>query len=300
MSAARAGSARPLPSRLMRIVFLCALLIGLGLAAPAARAAQQQAPAQPGSVGAAPKESPEHMLKRQYSELTTKAGLKVGSFAAYADEKLEKLAHSRGLAWGLLVAAVVIGLVCMLYGWTLIQSLLIPLAPVWGVMTGGVTAFCIIEAFYTGSDKWFRVVLLTVGVALGLALYLFSALRAKPVAAFLVVVSPFLILAMPLFGLPQTQVVGIILFCAGLLAGFAAMVEVRPLAIVSTSVFGAGCMLGAWGTLGHLLGKNFAFAVDSFTWLISQPLMLVIAWAVIAFVGISYQFTTGPKGTLAD
>ncbi len=297
MSAACASAARPTPSRLMRAVFLCALLLGAVLAAPAAHAAQQKAPAQP---SAAPKESPEHMLKRQASELTTRAGLKVGSFAAYADDKLEKLAHSRGLAWGLMVAATIVGLVCLLYGWTLIQSLLIPLAPVWGVMTGGVTAFCIIEAFYTGSDKWFRVVLLTVGVALGLALYLFSALRAKPVAAFLVVVSPFLILAMPLFGLPQTQVVGLVLFCAGLLAGFAAMVEVRPLAIVSTSVFGAGCLVGAWGTLGHLLGKGFPFAIDSFTWIVGRPLMLVIVWAVLAFVGVSYQFTTGPKGTLAD
>ncbi len=138
------------------------------------------------------------------------------------------------------------------------------------------------------------------GVALGLALYLFSALRARPVAAFLVVLSPFLILAMPLFGLPHTQVVGLVLFCAGLLAGFAAMVEVRPLAIISTSLFGAACMIGAWGTLGHLLGKRVIFVNDSFTWTTGQPIMLVLVWVVLGFVGISYQFTTGPKGTLAD
>ncbi len=283
-------------SAAMRAVLLCALLVWAGMAAPAS-AAQQTPPARP---AAAPKEKPEKMLQRRAAELRARAEGEVSSFAAFANDKLENLAYSRPLAWSLMVAAVVVGLVCMLYGWTLIQSLLIPLAPVWGVMTGGVTAFCIVEAFYSGSATWFRVVLLTVGVALGLALYLFSALRAKPVAAFLVVLSPFMILAMPLFGLSHTQVVGLILFCAGLLAGFAAMVEVRPLAIISTSLFGAALLIGAWGTLGHLLGERPPFVIDSFTWTVSQPFMLVLVWAVLSFVGISYQFTTGPKGTLAD
>jgi hypothetical protein len=292
---------RATPPSLTRAVLACALLLCAALL-PATAAAAGQAPrtAQPRVAPAAPKESPEQRIKRGAAELKQTAEMKVGSFAAYANGLLEDVTQARPLGWGLVGAAVLIGLISLMYGWTLVQSLLIPFAPVWGLMTGGVTAFCIIEAFYADWGTWFKLVLVTVGVALGLSLYLFAALRAKPVAAFLVVLSPFLILAVPLFGLPQAQVIGLILFCAGFLAGFAAMVEVRPLAILSTSVFGAGCFLAAWGMLAHLIGGRFPVLPDSFGWAISQPLMLVLIWAVVAFVGVTYQFSTGPRGTLAD
>jgi hypothetical protein len=296
----RAWIRGPFPPALLRLALVGVLLAWAGLGTPGVWAAQKKAPAEPKVARPATGESPEQRIKRGAAELRTTAEAKVGTFAAYANKLLENLTGSRPLAWTLMVVAVVVGLISLMYGWTLIQSLLIPLAPVWGVLTGGVTAFCVIEAFYTNTQAWFRVVLLTVGVALGLSLYLFSALRAKPVAAFLVVLSPFLILAMPLFGLPQTQVVGLVLFCAGFLAGFAAMVEVRPLAILSTALFGSGCLMGVWGTLAHLLGKGFPFLIDSFTWTIGQPVMLILVWAVVGFVGVSYQFTTGPRGTLAD
>jgi len=288
--------AMPPLARLLRMLTL-ALLVGL-LPAFAGVAAQEAPPPADAGQERSAKEPPEQKLKRAARDLRQSAERTVSGFTAYANDRMERLTSSRPLGWGLLFVASLVGLISLMYGWTLIQALLIPFAPVWGLLTGGVTAFAIIEAFYTDWEVWFRVVLLTVGVALGLALYLFSALRAKPVAAFLVVLSPFLILAVLFF--PQTQVVGLVLFCAGFLAGFAAMVEVRPLAIFSTSLFGAGCFVAAWGLLAHLLGERAQFIPDSFSWTIGQPMMLLLIWAVIAFVGVNYQFATGPKGTLAD
>ena len=267
---------------------------------PKAPAPEKQPPAatQPGPAGEQPEETPEQKLKRQAYQLEQRAEQKVSDFATGANAQLENVTKNRQLSWGLVIASVLVGLISLLYGWTLIQALLIPFAPVWGLLTGGVTAFCIVEAFYTNSQTWFKLVLLAVGVALGLALYLFSALRAKPVAAFLVVLSPFLILAVLLF--PEAQLAGLVIFCAGFLAGFAAMIEVRPLAIFATAIFGAGCFLATWGLLAHLVGDQVKVLPDSFGWTIDQPLMLCIIWAVITFVGVSYQFTTGPRGTLSD
>ena len=301
MNASRTGPlCRPAPpGAIRRLLGVLALLFLAGLLpAPAGAIAQKQPPARPNQPVRSDEETPEVKLRRGAAELKLRAQASVGSFAAYANQHMERVTHRRPLGWGLMIAAVLVGLISLMYGWTLIQSLLIPFAPVWGLLTGGMTAFAIIEAFYTDWQVWLRVVLLTVGVALGLALYLFSALRAKPVAAFLVVLSPFLILAVLFF--PQAQVIGLVLFCAGFLAGFAAMVEVRPLAILSTSLFGAACFIIAWGLLAHLMGEGAQFLPDSFTWTIGQPLMLILIWAVIAFVGVTYQFTTGPRGTLAD
>ena len=91
---------------------------------------------------------------------------------------------------------------------------------------------------------------------------------------------------------------GIAIFCAGFLAGFGAMIEVRPLAIVTTSALGAIIFMGLWGLLSHLIEPQAAFVRKSFQWFVANPLMLIIACAVLAFVGVNYQFSTGPRGSL--
>jgi hypothetical protein len=244
-----------------------------------------------------PKE-PKEELKEGVSRVTERAGEKLTEFAAYADGLFEKATSNRLLGWLMLALAAVGGLISIFYGWSLIQRLLIPFAPFWGLMTGGGIAFCLISAFYTERETWFKLLLLVVGVGAGLALYLFSALRAKPVAAFLVILSPFLILAAFLFPIHDT--LGLVIFCAGFVAGFAAMIEVRPLAIVSTSFFGAGCLLAAVGILSHLIGDGAPWLRDFFQWLAVHPLALVVALAVLTFLGSNFQFMTGPRGTLED
>ncbi|MFW6188878.1 MAG: hypothetical protein ACOC7T_00460 [Planctomycetota bacterium] len=279
-----------LPLRAVLMVFC----VGLFLAPVVLAAQPTEQSAEPDS------KSPRTELKEGAARLKERARQKVGSFAQYADGYFNSLTENAALAWIGMAVAAVLGAVSAMYGWTLIKSLLVPFAPVWGLATGGASAFCIIQAFYTGRPFWWRLLVLAVGITAGLALYLFSALRAKPVAAFLVILSPFLILAVFLF--PQQNLLGLVIFCAGLLAGFAAMVEVRPLAIISTSLLGSGLLLAAYGILARLTGKSgpLKFVRGSFDWLIEHPLMLLLVWGVVAFMGLNFQFTTGPKGTLED
>jgi hypothetical protein len=285
------------PFRSVRKALLFALLASFLLAPLHVRAQQTEGSADSPQRAAEP-EKPDELLKKGATDLRVAAEEQVQSFAEYANNLFESVTGRALLGWGSFAVAVLIGLVAMLFGWTLVQSLLVPFAPVWGLATGGVTAFCIVQAFYTGRPTWFRLVVLAVGVTTGLSLYLFSALRAKPVAAFLVIMSPFLILAAFLF--PQQGVLGLVIFCAGVLAGFAAMIEVRPLAIISTSMLGAGAFMAAYGLLAHLVGEQdtFAFLRDSFNWLIGRPGMLAIVWGVLTFIGANFQFGTGPRGTL--
>jgi hypothetical protein len=244
----------------------------------------------------APKPKPDEELKQEAAKLSRYAQQKVRDFAQYSEGQLQKLSEPPAKGWLVLAVGMLVALTALLWGWTLIQALLIPFAPVWGLATGGVMGFCIVQAFYTARPVWFRLMLVAVGVTLGVGLYLFAALKAKPVAAFLVIMSPFLIIATFLFD--YNTVVGIAVFCAGFLAGFAAMLEVRPLAIICTSAFGATCTLGCWGVLSYLIGPKLVFIKSSFVWLTDNPLMLLLAWAVVTFIGVNFQFTTGPRGTL--
>jgi hypothetical protein len=231
------------------------------------------------------------------------AGTKVKDFATQADEEMETLSRNRAFGWLLVGIGSLLGALCMFFGWTLVKSLLIPFAPVLGLSTGGVIAFCIIQGFYAGQGRpvWFRLTVLATGAGLGVAGYLFSALRAKPVAAFLVVMSPFLIISSVLFSyqvFAHDEILALVLFCVGFLMGFAAMIEVRPVSIVSTALLGACVLLGVLGVVSHLMGDQLAFLRDFFTWLTGNPAMLGVAVAVLAVMGSGFQFSTGPRGTL--
>ncbi len=265
---------------------------------PRPAAAQEAERARPARDAQEERPDSQDEIRDGVARIAERAGEKLTGFAAHSDEVLEDATSNRPFGWLMLALAVFGGAISLFYGWSLIQRLLIPFAPLWGLMTGGAIAFCLISAFYTEREAWFRLLLLVVGVGSGLALYLFSALRAKPVAAFLVILSPFLILAAFLF--PVHDRLGLVIFSAGFVAGFAAMVEVRPLAIISTSFFGAGCVVGAVGVLSHLIGDSAEWLRDFFLWLTVNPLMLVVTVAVLTFLGSNFQFMTGPRGSLED
>lgn len=290
--------------------FLIAAALSVGLLAVSlspARAADKGAepPAeQPKAAPAEEKKPGTHEVTRKEAEkIAQLAGEKVKTFAEYADGCLQKATSVPLYGWSALAIAALAGTMSLFFGWTFLQWLLVPCAPVLGLATGGFTAFCIIQALYANRPVWFRLTLLAVGIGLGVGLYLFSALRAKPVAVFLVILSPFLMLAAFLFSrseLSYSTAIGLIIFCIGFVAGFAAMIEVRPLSIVATSVVGAGALVATWGLLSHLLGGEPPFVRDVFKWLIGNPLMLSIAWGALAFVGTCFQFATGPRGGLQD
>jgi hypothetical protein len=240
--------------------------------------------------------TPREAMRREAARLAQQAGTRVQNFATYSDSHFEEATKSRTVGWIILAAAAVGGALALFFGWTLVKSLLVPFAPVLGLATGVMMAFFIIEALYTGRPIAFRLTVVAVGALVGVAAYLFSALRAKPVAAFLVILSPFLMLSA--FFFPLSAALGLVIFCIGFVAGFFAMIELRPLAIIATSVLGACAFFAVWGLLSHLVGEQAVFVRDFFEWLIANPYMLAMGWAVCVIIGCSFQFTTGPRGTL--
>ena len=265
-----------------------------GPAPPTRPAAPQEGtPAQPPQEE---KLAPHERTRREAAKLVEQAGEKVKDFAQYADGYLKKATSSPLIGWVVLAVGSLIGALSLFFGWTFVQWLLVPSAPLLGLATGGFTAFCVIQALYTNRPTWFRLTLLAVGVAIGIAVYLFTALKAKPVAAFLVIMSPFMMLAAFLF--PYSAVMGLVIFCIGFLAGFAAMIEVRPLSIIATSVLGGCALVATWGLLSHLLHGQPPFVRDVFEWLMANPDMLAIAWGALVFIGVCFQFATGPRGGL--
>ncbi len=227
--------------------------------------------------------------------LAGQAGRRVQSFASYVDGHLGRTARAGALGWPAFTVLLLVGALAMFFGWAFVRSLLVPCAPVLGLATGGFMAFSLVEALYADRPGWFRWTLLGGGAVLGAGAYLLSALKAKPVAAFLVVLCPFLILSAFLF--PYSGGMGLLLFCVGFLAGFAAMVDVRPVAIIATCILGGTFVLAAWGLLSHLLGE-IAFLRAFFEWLLANPLMLAVALAALIFIGSSFQFATAPRGGL--
>lgn len=278
-------------------------------AAPPERPAASPQPA-PSAQPARPAEPPppeerpgrHEAVRKKVEEVKKEVGERVKDFATYADGYLGKASERPLYGWCALAGTALIGTLALFFGWTFLQWLLVPSAPLLGLATGGFTAFCIVQSLYTSRPAWFRLTLVGLGVALGVSLYLFSALKAKPVAVFLVILSPFLMFAAFLFSYSTTighsAAVALIIFCMGFAAGFAAMIEVRPLSIVATSMLGAAGLVATWGLLSHLLQGNPAFVSDVFKWLIENPLMLGLAWVALVFVGVSFQFATGPRGGL--
>lgn len=276
-------------------------VIALVLAfAASAALAQQDAPPgpkpKPKPVPERRDYTPHKRTKEQVVRLTKEAEEKATEFAGFINGRLEDATESKAVGWGGVIAAAAVGCVSLFFGWLLVQNLLVPSAPVLGVITGAALTFSLVESFYTGASPAFRIVVIVIGCILGLAAYLFSALRARPVATFLVVMSPFLIIALFLF--PYNRGLGLGLFIAALLIGFMAMVNVRPLSIFASAVFGACALMGGFGLVAHVIDADDTVVQHAWNWLVGAPLMLLIAWAVVAFVGMSFQFATGPRGSL--
>jgi hypothetical protein len=232
-----------------------------------------------------------------------KVGDSVSTFANWADGEFQSLSETVVVAWVVMLTLTVLGLASMLYGWTAIKSFLVPFAPVWGLALGALTMWAMIRSFYSDTQHtlaW-KLALMGGGSLFGVSLFLFAAVKAKPVATFLVIMAPFLAASVFLFD-PDTQQgmqLGIAVFAVGFVAGFAAMIEVRPISILSTSFMGTLCLLSTYGILGHVL-SGAKFLNVSFRWLLSEPLMLLLAMAVVTYLGCNFQSSTGPRGSLED
>ncbi|MCK4299061.1 MAG: hypothetical protein KAX80_05995 [Planctomycetes bacterium] len=239
--------------------------------------------------------SPEEVVKEKAEELAGEAERRVQDFALRADMQLASLSSSRVLGWAALVAMVLVGSISLLRGWFLFDAALVPFTSAWGMVTGGVIGFLVMGAIRPAATSGLQFGALAAGAMLGLAVGVFAARRAKPVAAFLVILSPFLLLSILVF--PQSAVGGLILFSLGLLGGMLAMVRMGTMTVLATGVFGACTLMAAYGLLGHLLSSQ-EFLRDSFKWLLGDTVVLLIVLAVVAFMGIHFQRTAvGAEGT---
>jgi hypothetical protein len=246
-------------------------------------------------------------LGERVAERREAIGKKVQSLSLRANAWFENLSARPFRAWAFVAFAAGFGLLMLLYGWALIKSFMVPFAPVWGLVLGGFTAFSMVKMFMVGGDSalWQRLVMMGGGALFGVGLFMFAALRAKPVAALLVVLSPFLIAAT--FVASSSVQMAIAIFFVGFVAGFAAMIQVRPIAIISTSLFGALSLLSVYGVLAYLLAPEAeateeapSAMIGSIQWLFANPWMLLLILAMVAFLGCNFQFATGPRGTLED
>ncbi|MHC5033574.1 MAG: hypothetical protein ACYTFZ_00855, partial [Planctomycetota bacterium] len=76
-------------------------------------------------------------VKEEAAKVAAVAGERVKSFAEYADGHFERATGKRGIGWALVAGAAVVCGLSMFFGWALVQSLLVPCAPVLGLATGG-------------------------------------------------------------------------------------------------------------------------------------------------------------------
>lgn len=270
---------------------LCAAML---VALPAALAQQQ--PETPLSQEEDRDYTPHKRTKEEAAKLVAGAEERVRTFADYINAQFDAATESSFIGWGFLAGAGAVGLVSLFFGWTLVQTLLVPCAPVVGLATGAVISFSLVEAFYEQSTPGFRIALMGVGCLAGIALFLFAAVRAKPIAALLVVMAPFLILASVLF--PFSDAAGLAVAVVGFVAGFMAMVSVRPLCIFGTSLLGAMMLISVFGLLAHLGTGTEGAVRQAWDWFVAYPLMLAILLGIVSFLGLSFQFSTGPRGSL--
>lgn len=235
------------------------------------------------------------------NEMTQQVEDAIQGFAERVNERILGMASGGLKTWATFVALLGFGLVAMLIGWSLLKSFTVPFAPVWGLILGGATSYFIVAGLAEGSglDRSVRLGIIGTGAFAGIALLMFTALKAKPIAAMLVIMTPFVVGASFLFSVGS--VAGLVVLIIGFLAGFGAMIEMRPLAILSTSFAGAISLFLAYGLLAHavsLRSEAVPFLLNSFTWLLNAPLMFLLAIAVVTILGINFQHSTGPRGTL--
>ncbi len=239
----------------------------------------------------APKEAQkgaeERPVERKAEEISREAAEKLRVFAGRVDKHIEALARVRLVGWIAFAAMAAAGSLSLLMGWSLFEAFLTPFTSVWGLATGGFLGFSALQALRPEATEGMQLGALAAGAVVGLAVYFFAARKAKPVAAFLVILSPFAILSCVLF--PVNASLGMIVFLIGLLGGGATMMWMTTMIMMATAVFGACSLIGAYGLLSYLLRAHAEFLKNSFAWLLEDPLFLLIVFVVVTYFGLHFQ-----------
>lgn len=218
------------------------------------------------------------------------AGMAGQKFSAYLDEFFRRLPRSPALQWPLVAAALISGLAFLFFGWAICRGFFVPVVTISGLVAGGFLGYRVAAALWDPSARQVVAAAGAVGMMAGAALFLATSIKAKPFAAFLFVLSPFLILSCVLF--PFDARIALALFAGGFVLATVSMAKLRPMAIIGTSALGVVALAAGWRLLADL--SRIGFIARSLAWLTARPIVLVVVLAMAALVGVSMQLTIAP------
>lgn len=198
---------------------------------------------------------------------------------------LRDLTARKDTGWVLFVSLVLFGCALLVYGWRLLNRAFLFLAAAVG---GGVGSYMGLQAclvLSSQAETIGKAGCLLIGAAFGIALYLGTALRAKPLAWMLLVAAPFLIFSA--YIAPSSFTVALLAAGSGLAMGLAAGLRQRAMVTVSTAMLGALMVVFSGGMLVHLLGSRTAH--EWFDTVVGRPFVLAAVFLLLIFIGTDLQ-----------
>jgi len=240
--------------------------------------------------GAVPEEAPPSV--REHGEQLVKAAGKGLSRVTYqVHESVGWFAASPYLGWAAALLMALLSVVLLFGGCSLLQHYFTPLVTLIGMGALGFLASSILQSLDIEVNPPFRAIAVAAGCVAGGVFCMLCALRARPFASFLVVLLPLLVASV--FAFSFSLVAGTALLVVGLILSVIALRRLRPLAIFSTSLFGAGGLICAWGVFAELTRPSSVYS--SFNWLAEHPWMMLIAFLCVLFVGLNFQALAAPQ-----
>jgi hypothetical protein len=265
------------PSYLLSIVLLGALLCfcgGLAMAEtarPARRGASQEAAAE-GDAG--------KLVQTEMDELR---------------ESTQQWAmRTKRLAWIIVVGLFLAGCVSAFAGWWLIRTFFVPICLLTGVLSGGAAGWA--AAGRLGASGA-AALIATAAVALAMmVLYGVASVKAKPIGAYLLGLSPFLLFSAGASRAGYTGS-GVIVLVAGLLVSLLVLRRTRLVMVILTAVQGALLWIAAAFMLDALI--RVPGAAEAKNWLATHPLAWLVIVLFLCILGMNIQYTLGP-GALTE
>lgn len=226
----------------------------------------------------------------QAKRAAQRAGREVQTFAVYLDQRFAGISERPLLQWGVLAAALAGGIAFWLFGWALLKTFFVPVVTFAGCATGGFLAWSLHSSYSANPTANMGMVTTVLGMVMGAAFYFVVGRKFKPLGMFLTVFTPFLIICSILYPYSGLQA----LAALGLGAVFAmiAMLKLRPVAVLSTSLLGAFALMIGVRLFQQAAGIQWILPV--LEWFTENPAILLLILVVAVLVGAHIQLTAGP------
>jgi len=228
--------------------------------------------------------------------LTDRVQDKLREFCVQLDEVFVAVTARKVLAILLIPVSLVLGGVLLLFGWRLLSGFFVPFSSLMGAFLGAALGFQLVLALSEGPAGGGAVVAAVIGGLAAAGLFCVSSLKAPPIAWFLIVAAPFLVISTLLFpagGMGELFAVLVVL--VGLVLGFASMMKRQPMVIFSTALLGTLSLVFCFGIIAHLTEAESLQSVLDF--LYKYPFALAGGIVVLMLVGGDLQFVTSPTET---